>query len=111
MVEHGTITVRKSPACATSVAGGAIGAAERTFMARETVYIAQGFIEKGSKLIAEPAMRCKSEEAARRAAARMGETKAGAVAFSSSGDAELGDFDDEPKILSIVGHVPESFQQ
>ncbi len=80
-------------------------------MARETIYLVQGFIDKLGELKAEPATRCKNEDAARRAAGRLGETKAGAVAFSSSGDAELGDFDDEPVILSIVGRVPDSFAQ
>jgi hypothetical protein len=80
-------------------------------MARETIYLVQGFVDKLGALKAEPATRCKSEEAAKRAAGRLGETKAGAVAFSSSGDAELGDFDEEPVILSIVGRVPDSFLQ
>jgi hypothetical protein len=80
-------------------------------MTRETIYLVQGFTDKMGTLKADPPTRCKSEEAAKRAAALLGESKAGAVAFSSSGDAELGDFDDEPVILFIVGRVPESFQQ
>lgn len=80
-------------------------------MARETIYLVQGFIDTRGVLKPEPATRCKSEDAAKRAALRLGETKDGAVAFSSSGDAELGDFDDEPVILAVVGHVPESFAQ
>ena len=80
-------------------------------MARETTYIAQGFIEKGGRLVAEPAKRCKNEEGARRTATMLGETKAGAVAFSSSGDAELGDYDEEITIISVIGRVPESFTQ
>ena len=80
-------------------------------MARETIYLVQGFVDKLGALKAEPATRCKSEDAAKRAAGRLGETKAGAVAFSSSGDAELGDFDEAPVILLVVGRVPESFSQ
>lgn len=80
-------------------------------MARETIYLVQGFVDKLGVLKAETPTRCKSEEAARRAAGRLGETRAGAIAFSSSGDAELGDFDDEPVILSVVGRVPDSFVQ
>ncbi|HVK80078.1 MAG TPA: hypothetical protein VM915_05645 [Verrucomicrobiae bacterium] len=78
-------------------------------MARETVYLVQGFVEKRGALSAEAPTRCKSEEAAKRAATRLGETKVGAVAFSSAGDAELGDFDEEPRILLVVGRVPETF--
>jgi hypothetical protein len=78
-------------------------------MARETVYLVQGFADVRGVLKGEPATRCKSEEAAKRAAARLAETKVGAVAFSSSGDSELGDFDEEPVILLGVGRVPEAF--
>ena len=78
-------------------------------MARETVYLVQGFVEVRGALKGEPATRCKSEEAAKRAAVRLGDTKVGAVAFSSTGDSELGDFDEEPVILVVVGRVPESF--
>ncbi len=80
-------------------------------MARETIYLAQGFTDTRGALKAEAPMRCKTEEAALRAAARLGETHAGAVAFSSSGDADMGDFDEEPVVLSVVGRVPEAFQQ
>ncbi|MES1198581.1 MAG: hypothetical protein ABUS48_01210 [Pseudomonadota bacterium] len=80
-------------------------------MARETIYLVQSFIEKLGTLKAEPPTRCRSEEAALRAAAELGETKAGAVAFSSSGDADLGDFDEEPVVLSVVGRVPDDFLQ
>ena len=81
----------------------------RERMTRETIYLVQSFIETRGSLRAEPATRCKSEEAAKRAAALLGETKAGAIAFSSSGDADLGDFDDDPVILATFGRVPESF--
>ena len=80
-------------------------------MARETVYLVQGFVDVRGVLKADPPTRCKSEDAAKRAASRLGESKEGAIAFSSSGDAELGDFDDEPVILAVVGRVPESFAQ
>ena len=80
-------------------------------MSREALYFAQGFVEKLGTLKAETAVRCKSQEAALRAALRLGETKAGAVAFSSSGDVELGDFDEAPTILSVIGRVPEEFMQ
>jgi hypothetical protein len=79
-------------------------------MARETMYFVQGFTEVRGDLKAAAPTRCKDEAAARRAVVHLGETATGAVAFSSSGDAELGDFDDEPVILSIVGVVPEDFQ-
>jgi hypothetical protein len=78
-------------------------------MARETIYLVQGFTEKNGALKGDQPTRCKSEDSAKRAARLLGESKAGAVAFSSSGDADLGDFDDTPLVLFIVGRVPDSF--
>ncbi|MEJ0022070.1 MAG: hypothetical protein WDN76_00465 [Alphaproteobacteria bacterium] len=60
-------------------------------MTRETIYLVQSFADGRGGLKADPAIRCKSEDGARRRAQLLGETKAGAVAFSSSGDADLGD--------------------
>ena len=75
-------------------------------MSRETSYFVQCFTDKLGILKAEAVTRCKSEAAALRTAQRLGETKAGVVAFSSSGDVELGDYDEEPIILSVIGRVP-----
>ena len=80
-------------------------------MARETMYFVQGFAENRGTLTGAAPTRCKDEAAARRAVVHLGATAAGAVAFSSSGDAELGDFDDEPVILSVVGVAPGNFHQ
>lgn len=80
-------------------------------LARETMYFVQSFTESRGVLAATAPTRCKDEAAARRAVIHLGETKAGAVAFSSSGDAELGDFDDDPVVLAIVGAVPEDFHR
>lgn len=79
-------------------------------MTRETIYLVQGFTEKQGALRGDPPTRCKNEDAAKRAAILLGETKAGAVALSSSGDAELGDFDDEPIVLLAVGLVPDALR-
>jgi hypothetical protein len=57
------------------------------------------------ELRGEAPIRHKTAEAAQRAAAHLGETKAGAIAFSSSGDVDLGDFDEELVILSVVGRA------
>lgn len=80
-------------------------------MGRETIYLVQGFSEQRGALKGDAPTRCKSEDAAKRAATLLGETKVGAVAFSSSGDSDLGDFDDEPIVLLVVGRVPDTFQQ
>jgi hypothetical protein len=76
-------------------------------MARETVYLVQAFIAgKGKGLKAETPIPCKSAEGARRTAERLATSKLGAIAFSSSGDAELGDYDDEPTVLLRIGRLP-----
>jgi hypothetical protein len=80
-------------------------------MARETVYVVQTYIAgKGNRLKADPPVPCKSADAARRKAERAAETKLGVVAFASSGDQALGDYDDEPTIIFKSGRVPEQFE-
>jgi hypothetical protein len=79
-------------------------------MARQTTYLVQAFIlGKGLALKADRPIPCKSAEAARRMAERMAPTKQGVVAFSTSGDAELGDYDEEPVILFRAGALPAHF--
>ena len=69
----------------------------KDFMTRATVYLVQAFVAgRGDGLKGETPIPCKSAEGARRTAERLGSSKVGVVAFSSSGDAEMGDYDDEP---------------
>jgi hypothetical protein len=80
-------------------------------MARETVYVVQAFIAgRGNNLKADTPIACKSEAGARKTAERLVLSKLGVVAFSSSGDAESGDYDDEPTVFFREGRVPEAFQ-
>jgi hypothetical protein len=80
-------------------------------MARETVFVVQSFGPgRGKALKADQAVPCKSADAARRMAERLSETKLGVVAFSTSGDAELGEFDDQPTILFKAGQLPATFE-
>lgn len=79
-------------------------------MARETVYLVQAFSAgKGTRLRADTPVRCKSLDAANRTAERLSDSKAGVVAFSTSGDAELGEYDDEPVIFFKSGRLPAPF--
>jgi hypothetical protein len=81
-------------------------------MPRETVYLVQAFSAgKGTRLTADAPLRCKSAEAARRTAERLVPTKAGVVAFSTSGDAESGDYDEEPTILFKSGRLRPPFEE
>lgn len=80
-------------------------------MARETIYLVQGFVAgRGESLKADAPIRCKSVEGARRTAERLASTKVGVVAFSSSGDADMGDYDDEPSVFLRIGRLPAVFE-
>jgi hypothetical protein len=80
-------------------------------MARETHNLVQAFrAGKGKKLTADPAIQCKTLEGARKRAELLAETKAGVVAFSTSGDADLGEYDDEPTIIFKAGRLPAAFE-
>jgi hypothetical protein len=80
-------------------------------MARETIYLVQAYTQgKRARLNPDTPIRCKSPEAAQKTAERLATTKAGVVAFSTSGDAELGEYDDEPVVLFKVGRLPAQFQ-
>jgi hypothetical protein len=79
-------------------------------MARQTVYIVQAYVAgRGNRLKADTPVSCKSAEAARRAAERLADTKTGVVAFSSSADQELGEYDAEPVIIFKSGRLPPQF--
>ncbi len=69
-------------------------------MPRETIYLVPAFkASTGTRLTADTPIRCKSSDGARRTAERLALTKEGVVAFATSGDAESGDYDEEPTII------------
>jgi hypothetical protein len=79
-------------------------------MSRETVYIVQAYVAgRGKALKAEPQVGCKTAEEARRKAERLGPSRVGVVAFEVSADTELGDYDENPKILFRAGQLPPPF--
>ena len=81
-------------------------------MAKETVHVVQAFIAgRGKGLKSEPAIACKSAEEARRKAERLSELRLGVVAFSTTGDAEMGDYDENPTILFKAGRLPPPFDE
>jgi hypothetical protein len=80
-------------------------------VARETLYIVQSYSAgRGNRLKADQPVPCKSAETALRSAERLADSKLGVVAFSSSGDAEMGDYDDEPVIIFKTGRLPAQFE-
>ena len=80
-------------------------------MARETVYVVQSYTAgKGNRLKADIPLACKSAVIACRKAELLAQAKLGVVAFSSSGDQALGDYDDEPTVLFKAGRLPDIFE-
>jgi hypothetical protein len=80
-------------------------------MARETIFLVQAFSPgKGLRLKPDTPIRCKSPDTARRTAERLATGKAGVVAFSTSGDADLGEYDEEPVVLFKTGRLPAQFE-
>lgn len=81
-------------------------------MARLTSYLVQSFVAgHGAALKADKPVSCKTADEARRKAERMAPTKLGVVAYSTSGDAELGDYDDEPVCFFKLGRLPVQFEE
>ena len=76
-------------------------------MPRQTVHVVQAFQPgRGRNLKAEQAISCKDPEEARRKAERLAPNRAGVVAYTASGDAEMGDYDEHPAILFRAGNLP-----
>jgi hypothetical protein len=79
-------------------------------MARETTYFVQAFSAgKGGNLKPDSPITCKSATGALRTAERLALEKPGVIAFSSSGDPEMGDYDDEPTVFFRKGQLPAAF--
>lgn len=77
-------------------------------MARETIYTVQSFqMGNRNRLRADAPIPCKSAEGALRIAQRLASNRIGVMAFSITGDAELGDYDDKPIILFRYGQIPD----
>ena len=80
-------------------------------MAREIFYLVEAFKPgQDKKMTAEPAIRGKSTDGACKRAELLAGTKAGVVAFSASGDPELGEHDDKPRIIFKAGRLPAAFE-
>ena len=82
-------------------------------MTRETLDLVQAFkIGKGARLIAETPIRCTSSERARSRVKTLAATRAGVVAaFATSGDPDLGEYDEEPTIILKVDRLPQPFEE
>ena len=80
-------------------------------MARQTQHLVQSFTAgRGAALKADKPIACKTAEEARRKAERMADSKLGVVAYSMTGDADLGDYDDTPTVIFKAGKLPSQFE-
>jgi hypothetical protein len=78
----------------------------------QTQFIVQAFVAgKGNALKAERPMHCKTDEYAVRHAKNVAASKLGVVAYSTSGDEEAGDYDEQPNILFKTGRLPPPFEE
>ena len=69
-------------------------------------YFVQSFnTGRGGNFKADTPIACKSETGALRTAERLALSKLGVVAFSSTGDPEMGDYDDEPTVIFRKGRA------
>jgi hypothetical protein len=75
-------------------------------MANVTYYVAMGFELVDGELIAMDPAECQSSSQAISRARSLATSKAGAVAFSRTGDPMLGEFD-EAVVLFTAGDVPD----
>lgn len=82
-------------------------------MARQTRYVVQAFVpgKRAGDLKAEQAIPCKTAEAAARRARMLAPSKLGVVAYSTSGDPELGEYDETPTVIFKAGKVPPEFER
>ena len=79
-------------------------------MARETNYFVQSFnAGQGGNLKADAPIACKSATGAVRTAERLALSKLGVVAFSSTSDPEMGDYEEEPTVIFRNGRFPAAF--
>lgn len=81
-------------------------------MAMETVHLVQTWVAgRGKALRAEQPMVCRTAEDARRKAERYAPLRLGVVAFTTSADPEMGDYDENPTILYRSGRLPPPFDE
>ncbi len=82
-----------------------LASARRMCAMTTTYYGVQAFVKKGNRITAEQPRTAPSEAAAKRLAEALSATRLGTIAFSRTGDADTGEYED-PVILAEHGEVP-----
>jgi hypothetical protein len=72
----------------------------------KTIYVVLPFLQRGRKIVADQPREARSADHAKAMAERLAVTRPAVVAFSRTGDPDLGEFDDAV-ILARFGELPE----
>jgi hypothetical protein len=78
-------------------------------MASHTLHVVQAFEERDGGIVPAEPKACPSAGSARALAARLAQTHVGVIAWSRTGDPELGDWD-PPVVLVRTGVIPDEFE-
>jgi hypothetical protein len=78
-------------------------------MTSHTLHVVQAFEEKDGGIVPAEPKACPSAASARALASRLAQTHAGVIAWSRTGDADLGDWG-PPEELVRTGVIPDEFE-
>jgi hypothetical protein len=78
-------------------------------MASHTLYVVEAFEERDGGVVPAEPKACPSEAAARALADRLALTHVGVIAWSRTGDPDLGDWG-PPEVLVRTGVIPDEFE-
>jgi hypothetical protein len=78
-------------------------------MPSHTLHVVQAFEERDGEIVPVEPKACPSAGSARALAARLAQTHVGVIAWSRTGDAELGDWG-PPVVLVRTGIIPDEYE-
>lgn len=76
---------------------------------RSTLYVVEAFEERDGGVVPAEPKACPSATAARQLADRLAQTHVGVIAWSRTGDPDLGDWG-PPEVLVRIGVIPDEFE-
>lgn len=72
----------------------------------KTVYVVVPFLQRGRKVVADQPRQARSKDHAKAMAERLAASRPAVIAFSRTGDPDLGEFD-EAIVLARYGELPD----
>jgi hypothetical protein len=78
-------------------------------MRSHTLHVVQAFEERDGAIVPVQPKVCPSAGSARALAARLAQTHVGVIAWSRTGDPDLGDWD-PPEVLVRTGVIPDEYE-